>query len=257
MHLLQVVQVGGTPGGRAHKRVVESHARTELDQPGRLCRGRSTGPDPEPLDRTPQHGHVADRLDRCREEELPGLGGKRLDPSEEPLFHAAGQRHRVRESEAEGQLGRCPPAGQLQQRQRVAARLGDELVEHCRVERAVERRPQQRTGIRVVQAGDDQFRELAERLVGPDRPGREHQCDRLGQQPPGHEGERVRGGLVEPLGVIDEADQGLLLGDVGQQAQDGQTDQEAVRRVAVLQAERGAQRVPLRAGQTVEAGEER
>lgn len=67
----------------------------------------------------------------------------------------------------------------------------------------------------------------------------------------------MRRRLVEPLGVVDETDQRLHLDRIGEQAQDGQADQEAVRRVAVPQAERGAQRVALRAGKTVESVEER
>jgi len=39
---------------------------------------------------------------------------------------------------------------------------------------------------------------------------------------------------------------GLFLGRVGQQAQDGQADQEAIRRWAGAYAERRVQRVPLR-----------
>ena len=39
---------------------------------------------------------------------------------------------------------------------------------------------------------------------------REHQRDRLGQQPPRDEREHLRRGLIEPLGVVDHADERLL-----------------------------------------------
>ena len=50
---------------------------------------------------------------------------------------------------------------------------------------------------------------------------------------------------------------GSLLGRVGQQAQDRQGDEEAVRGGAVLQPERRPQRIALRAGQSVEPVEHR
>jgi hypothetical protein len=43
--------------------------------------------------------------------------------------------------------------------------------------------------------------------------------DRLREQAAGCEGERLRRGAVEPLGVVDQADQGLLLGGLGKQAE--------------------------------------
>ncbi len=52
--------------------------------------------------------------------------------------------------------------------------------------------------------------------------------------------------MIEPLLVVRQADQRLLLGDVGQQAQHGQADQEAVRGRAGADAERGPQRILLR-----------
>jgi hypothetical protein len=85
----------------------------------------------------------------------------------------------------------------------------------------------------------------------------EHQPDRLRAQTARDEGQRLRGGRVEPLRVVHDADPRPLLGDVRQQAQHRQADQEPVRRVALAQAERGAQRIALRAGEAVQAIQER
>ena len=82
-------------------------------------------------------------------------------------------------------------------------------------------------------------------------------ADRLGQQPARHERQRLRRRAVQPLGVVDQADQRLLAPDLGQQPEQRQADQEAIRRRARAQAERGAQRVALRAGQGVEPVEHR
>ena len=57
--------------------------------------------------------------------------------------------------------------------------------------------------------------------------------------------------------VIHDADQGLLLGDVRQQAQDSQGDQEAIRRRTGADPERSSQRIALRGRETVEAIEHR
>ena len=81
----------------------------------------------------------------------------------------------------------------------------------------------------------------------------EDQPDRLGPQTTRHERQRLRRGRVEPLRVVDEADQRPLLGHVGQQAEDGQADEEPIRGIAVAQTERGAERFALRAGKALHA----
>ena len=58
--------------------------------------------------------------------------------------------------------------------------------------------------------------------------GGDQQDDPLGLEPPGREGEGVGRRLVQPLGVVDQADQRPLLGHLGEQAQRAHTDQEAV-----------------------------
>jgi hypothetical protein len=58
--------------------------------------------------------------------------------------------------------------------------------------------------------------------------------------------------VVEPLRVIDEADQRLLLGDLGEQRQRGQPYQEPVGRGAGAAAEHRRERVALRTGQPAE-----
>ena len=76
----------------------------------------------------------------------------------------------------------------------------------------------------------------------------EHQPDRLRTQPARDEGQRQRGGRVEPLRVVHDADPRPLLRDVRQQAQRRQADEEPIRRGPFPQTERGANRVALRAG---------
>jgi hypothetical protein len=77
------------------------------------------------------------------------------------------------------------------------------------------------------------------------------------KSPARDERQRLRGHPVEPLRVVDDAHERLLFGGVGQQAQDRQPDEEAIRRRSGTQAKRRVQRVALRAWQmpaTVEHG---
>lgn len=69
---------------RAHQRMAESHASTELDQAGGLGRGDRVGSDAESLSRAPEQRHVADRLGRRREQQLLCLERQRLHSLAQP-----------------------------------------------------------------------------------------------------------------------------------------------------------------------------
>ena len=78
-----------------------------------------------------------------------------------------------------------------------------------------------------------------------------HQRDLLGEETAADEPENLGRGLVEPLGVLDDADQRLLLCNLGHQRQGGQPHQEPVRGRTFAQPEDRGQRVALRDGQAV------
>jgi hypothetical protein len=87
---------------------------------------------------------------------------------------------------------------------------------------------------------------------------REDHRDRIGQQSPGRERHGRDGRPIQPLRIVDEADQRALRRHVGQQRQDGQAHEEPVRsRGPVPQAEHGLQRVALWSRKVVEPGEHR
>ena len=121
-----------------------------------------------------------------------------------------GQRLRARQPEAARELGGRQPARQLQQRQRVAARLRDDPVAHPLVERARDRRvaaaPARRASRRPPTASSGR---PANSCSSGSR-AREHQRHRLGRQPARDEGQGLRRRPVEPLRVVDDADQRLL-----------------------------------------------
>ena len=86
---------------------------------------------------------------------------------------------------------------------------------------------------------------------------REDQRDGLGQQAPRDEAEGLHRHLVEPLRVVDDAQQGLVVGGGRHQAQHGQPDQEAVRGRADSAAEGDVQRFALRFWQFIDVSHQR
>ena len=76
---------------------------------------------------------------------------------------------------------------------------------------------------------------------------REKERDPLRQQTARHEGQHPRGRTIEPLRVINDTQERLLFGGLGQQAKDGQSDQERIRRGVggTDESERDAKRLVL------------
>ena len=164
---------------------------------------------------------------------------------------------RAGQLEAAPQLGRAHPPRQLEQRERIAAGLGDDAVADAVVEPARDGSRQQGAGVLLREPRERQVGQAGERLPRARLANREHDRHRLRQQPPRDEAEHLVRRVVEPLRVVHEAQQRALVGDRGQQAQHGQRDQEAVGRVAGRQAQRHAQRVALGLREPVEPREHR
>lgn len=105
----------------------------------------------------------------------------------------------------------------------------------------------QRPGRRRVEAAQAKLREPA-RLKPAALPfaGGEEHHDALGLEPPGDEDECGCGGVVEPVRVVHDAEQRLLLRCLGEQAQRRKRDEEAVVAHARCQAKRSTQGRRLR-----------
>ena len=241
------------PVGRgSNQRVTETNRRTELDQPFLLGWCFGLGPDPELLRGAPQQGRVAQGFGGGDQQESLRLFGQRPDASKEALLDLACQRPRRGDREATCQLASGQSAGQLQQRQRDAPRLGDDPVAHPLVEPPETRRVQQRPRISVAQATDRPIGQPLQLHASVGSRTANTSRDRLSQQPPRDEREGLRRDLVQPLRVVNEADQRSLLGSGRQQTQHRQTDQEAIRCIAGDQPECRAERVALRSRQLLE-----
>ena len=239
----------------AHQRMTEGHALADHQQPVglRLCRGRRR--DPEPLGRAPQQQRIADRLSRRDQQQTPRVVRQRLKPTNEALLDPSRQRLRAHQTEAAGQLRRRQPPRQLQQRQRIPPRLGDDPVPDSLIQSEPDSRAQQRAGVAVVHAAHLQLGEVSKLL--PRFTRGEHDPDGLRQQAPGDKRQRQRRGLIQPLRVIDDAQQWTLFGRGREQAQHGQPDEEPIGSGAGAQPEHDLQGPPLRVREFGEPVEQR
>jgi hypothetical protein len=178
-------------------------------------------------------------------------------------FHAGGPDCSVKASSA---TGRCvaaittvtsagtsiPGAWQLQKRKRIAVTLHDDLLADGRIQRAVHVRQQQCARLAVAEPTDGQLREPGESVVADTGAGCAHERDPLRKQTAGDEAENLCGRVVEPLPVVHDADEGLLLGNLRKQRQRGEPDQKLDRVASRRSAKNSCQRVALRNGEPVE-----
>ena len=133
VQLLSLMNRRRPVGRRAHQWMTEPHPRAELEQAGLDRRRCRLNLDSELLGCSPHEQRFADGIGRSESQQPPGLGGKRVEPAPEALLDSPRERQRLGESEAARQLRRRQPPRQLQQREGVAAGLGDDLVADPRV----------------------------------------------------------------------------------------------------------------------------
>ena len=110
----------------------------------------------------------------------------------------------------------------------------------------------------VIQPSEDQFVEA--RGIEPTTlavPDGEQDDDPLGSNAPSREHERVGGGSIQPLGVVDDAQERTLFGRFGEQREHAGGHQEAIRARGGYQAETGGQRLALGHGQPREQPDDR
>ena len=129
--------------------------------------------------------------------------------------------------------------------------LLDDLFADRGVERAADAAQQQRARIAVAEPFDRQLREPGEGVAGA-RARSAHECDPLGEEAAGDEREDLRGGVIEPLRVVDDAGERLLLGDLGKERQRRERHEEPVGRRPGAPSEHGREGVALRSRQPLE-----
>ena len=254
MHGLPLLRRGRAIDGRADQRVTKGHARAPIASSPSVSAAAWTPIPSRPAARHTSTGSPTGSAAATSNSRWVSAGSP-ASRTAEAVLDPPRQRKRVRQTEPAGQLSRRQPPRQLQQRQRVTARLRDQPLPHPLVQRNADRRAQQRARVTITQTLDHQLRQSLELITRLTR--HQHQRDRLRQQPPRHEHERLRRGAIKPLRVINHTHKRLLLGHLRQQAQHRQPDQKPIRRVPRPQPERHAQRVLLRGRKPVQPIEHR
>ena len=133
-----------------------------------------------------------------------------------------------RKFESAGQLGSGHASRQLQQGKRVPRGLADNPVDDAAVEPAGYDAAQQRASVLLGQSFEPQLRQTVEVGCGGRLAHGDHDGHRLRTHPSRDEPDDLARGGVQPLRVLDEAQQRPLLRHCGEQAQHGQSGQESV-----------------------------
>ena len=232
--------------GGAHQRVVELDlAAAQREQAGRLGRLERVGGQAGVGERAGDHVG-AHRLGAGGDEQpVARRLGQRVDAApERALERLAGAQRAEREVAPRALVG-AQPARDLAQRQRVARRRGEQLVDH-RGREAVGLGGQHAARARLVEPFEPQRVEAE--VAGLDalavaQPEQQHHA--LGVEPPGGEQQRLARRLVEPLQVVGDRQHGLALGRRREQAQHRGGDREAIGDRRRLERQRAAQRLRL------------
>ena len=247
--LVGVAALGGAGAvvdGGAHQRVVELDlAAAQREQPGGLGGLERAGREARVGERARDHVGAHRLGAGGHQQRVAGRLRQRVDAAAEGALERLARPQRGEREVAPGALVGAQPARDLAQRERVAGRGGDQLVDHRRRE-AVGLGGQQRPRARLVEAGERQpvEPELG-RLHALAVAQPEQQHDALGVEPAGGEQQRLARRLVQPLQVVGDGQHRLALGRRGEQAEHAGGDREAVHHRRRLQRQRAADRLRL------------
>lgn len=210
--------------------MAEGDPAVDPDQPVAFGGRQVAGGAAERFDHVQDHREGRRRVGRRHQQRPLGGAGKLHDLVAVGLLHAAGHRQRA---DLPGRIGLVGVAGrepgrpEFDERQRIAAGLRDHPGPYPFGElRCVT--VEQPGGVGRGEAGqvhdlDARQHERRRRL-----PYGEQHRDRVGHEAAGGEQQRLRGALVEPLQVIEQAQQWGVLGQLGEQRQRAGGDQEPV-----------------------------
>ncbi len=144
---------------------------------------------------------------------------------------------------------------ELEQRERVAARITHDPIAHTFIEPARHGGGEQRACVVLRQPFDEQLRQTGERAGGAPLAHGDDHSHRLRHQPPRDEPQHLVRRVVEPLRVVDQDDERAFFRDLRDQRQCGEADEKRIGCVSVGNPEGGGECVTLRFGQGVEGVE--
>lgn len=124
---LALTERGSLVDGGAHERMAElDRGAVGADQRGLLGGTKRVAVEPELAERAQDNGQLPGPVDRDHKQRLLRTGGQPVDPPTKEIGQTRGERHRLGQRRASRQLVLAQRHGQLDQRQWVAARLGQE-----------------------------------------------------------------------------------------------------------------------------------
>ena len=110
--------------------------------------------DAETLSGAPHERQITGRVGRSHQQQAPRITRQLRQPPSEALLDLIGQRHGRGQAESARELRRRQPTRQLQQRERVPARLDDDPIQHLLIESTGQGGVQQRPRVTVPQRPD-------------------------------------------------------------------------------------------------------
>ena len=177
---------------------------------------------------------------------------QRPDALQKRALQNGADRQRLRQQVSASELVGGQARRELDQREGISVRALDQAV----AERRRELRREQRVSCLAVETGEPKLRQPLESGRLPVARCKE-QHDTLRLEAPRRERERLGGRAVEPLSIVHDAKQRLLVRSLREQAQHADGDQETVARLARRESESTAQRVSLRLWDSVDLVEYR
>ncbi len=222
------------------ERMAKPHPTVDIDKTRRFGRRDGVTSDSELCGRPPEGRDIARRLGGRDQQQLLRLRRQGAGAASKAVLHPERHVARLGQPESAGTMFRLPAQRQLQQGEGIAASLRDDAIAHLVIQGCVQRGGEQGSSIALAESGQSQLRQTGERARSATRlvAHGEHQRDPLGDEAPGDERHHLRGRLVQPVRILDEAEQWGLLCRFGEQIEGGKAHEETVGGGAVALAER-------------------
>jgi hypothetical protein len=135
--------------------------------------------------------------------------------------------------------------------------LRDDLLANRGIDWSGQMAQEQRSRILVSEPSDRHLREPGEDVITDTRSCGTDERDSLGEEAASNEAENLLRCLVEPVRVVDDAHERLLLGNLRKERQGRESNQESVRSWACTESEHGRKGVSLRLRESLQLLEHR